>query len=190
MKNGLCYVAGTGTSEGLIDQNTIAENMTITNLKRVSKAGILQLQVESRYAYDFIERLEISACDRDLVGTLNGGKQKKVSLAKWLFNSAKFLLWTCLPQVSISDQRLTFIISSMNWFYREPFGYYDFVRPGRTYRYVRQNSVMFNGGIRKVLIEKKPQVKVSSTMRQEVAAAFLIITNNLHNTIIKQKRAI
>lgn len=155
MKNGLCYVAGTGTSEGLIDQNTIAENMTITNLKRVSKAGILQLQVESRYAYDFIERLEISACDRDLVGTLNGGKQKKVSLAKWLFNSAKILImdeptagidigskvdiYNIINELVLSGASVIMISSDL----AELIGMCDRI------------AVMFNGGIRKVLDRKE-----------------------------------
>ena len=39
MKNGLCFVAGTGTEESLIKQISVTKNITITNLKRVSKAG-------------------------------------------------------------------------------------------------------------------------------------------------------
>lgn len=92
MKNGLCFVAGTGTEESLIKQISVTKNITITNLKRVSKAGFLNPALEADYASDYLERLEIYADHDDIAETLSGGKQKKVTLAKWLFNNAKILI--------------------------------------------------------------------------------------------------
>ncbi|HHY81326.1 MAG TPA: sugar ABC transporter ATP-binding protein [Clostridiales bacterium] len=92
MNNGLCYVAGTGTEESLIKQLSVARNITITNLKRVSRAGLLMPAMEAEFAADYLERLEISAEHDDIADTLSGGKQKKVALAKWLFNNARILI--------------------------------------------------------------------------------------------------
>jgi ribose transport system ATP-binding protein len=154
MKNGLCYVAGTGASEGLINHRTIAENMTITNLKRISIAGILQLAKESRYASDYIERLEITACDKELVENLNGGKQKKVSLAKWLFNNAKILImdeptagidigskvdiYNIINELVLSGASVIMISSD----FAEVIGMCD------------RAAIMYNGEIRKILDRK------------------------------------
>ncbi len=90
--NGLCYVTGIGTEEGLIGGSTVAENITLTNLGRVSRLGFLNPDREAAYARDLIERLEITADERERVGNLSGGKQKKVIFAKWLFAGAKVLL--------------------------------------------------------------------------------------------------
>jgi ribose transport system ATP-binding protein len=90
--NGLCYVTGIGTEEGLISNATIAENITLTNLKRISKMGFINKTVESGFARDLIERLEITASEKEIVNNLSGGKQKKVIFAKWLFTNAKVLI--------------------------------------------------------------------------------------------------
>jgi len=90
--NGLCYVTGIGTEEGLISGGTVAENITLTNLERVSRFGFLNSEKEAEFAQDLIERLEITADNREIVGNLSGGKQKKVIFAKWLFSNAKVLI--------------------------------------------------------------------------------------------------
>lgn len=92
MHYGLCYVAGTGTEESLIKQMQITKNITITNLKRVSKVGFLNPAREYDYSTDLVERLIISSKGNESVGNLSGGNQKKVTLAKWLFNNAKILI--------------------------------------------------------------------------------------------------
>ncbi len=91
-KNGLCYVAGIGTGEGLISSDPITKNITLTNLRKVSRAGFIKPSKETGYTGDFIDRLEINADEADIVDTLSGGKQKKVIFAKWLFTNAKVLI--------------------------------------------------------------------------------------------------
>ncbi|MCX7711517.1 MAG: sugar ABC transporter ATP-binding protein [Clostridia bacterium] len=90
--NGLCYVPGIGTEEGLVSNATITENITLTNLERVSKAGFIRNSEEEEAVKDLIERLEIMADENELINNLNGGKQKKVVFAKWLFANAKILI--------------------------------------------------------------------------------------------------
>ena len=90
--NGLCYVTGIGTPEGLIANAPIEENISLPNLKRISKAGFIDKYIETNSARDLIDRLEITAGEKDIVSTLSGGKQKKVLFAKWLFSNAKVLI--------------------------------------------------------------------------------------------------
>ncbi|HUC92881.1 MAG TPA: sugar ABC transporter ATP-binding protein [Paenibacillus sp.] len=91
-KNGLCYVTGVSHEEGLILDASIAENITLSNLERISSAGFIKREKQSVYSKDLIERLDITADENDIVKNLSGGKQKKVILAKWLFSNAKVLL--------------------------------------------------------------------------------------------------
>jgi ribose transport system ATP-binding protein len=91
-KNGLCYVTGVGTKEGLVFNTPISLNVTLTNLKRVSKMGFLSKAYESVSTVDLIDRLEIKAGEKEIVNNLSGGNQKKVAFAKWLFTNAKILI--------------------------------------------------------------------------------------------------
>lgn len=90
--NGLCYVTGIGTDEGLISNSSIAQNITLANLERISKMSFINNAVESDCSKDLIERLEITANEKEIVNNLSGGKQKKVIFAKWLFTNAKILI--------------------------------------------------------------------------------------------------
>lgn len=89
--NGLCYVTGIGTPEGLISNSPILENITITNMKRISKMGFIEKAIEVEEGRDMVERLEIMAEEGDIVNNLSGGNQKKVIFAKWLFANSKIL---------------------------------------------------------------------------------------------------
>lgn len=90
--NGLCYVTGIGTEEGLVMNTPVSENITLTNLKRISKMGFISQSKETDEAMDLIERLEIGVDGAELINNLSGGKQKKVIFAKWLFTNAKILI--------------------------------------------------------------------------------------------------
>ncbi|HHW47705.1 MAG TPA: sugar ABC transporter ATP-binding protein [Clostridiaceae bacterium] len=92
IENGLCYVTGIGTDEGLILDAPVAENITLTNLKRISRFGFLNKGEEALEVRDLIERLEIEAGEYEITNNLSGGNQKKVIFAKWLFTNAKILI--------------------------------------------------------------------------------------------------
>jgi len=92
IENGLCYVTGIGTDEGLILNAPVAENITLTNLKRISKLGFLKKEEEGFKVRDLIGRLEIGADAYEVANKLSGGNQKKVIFAKWLFTNAKVLI--------------------------------------------------------------------------------------------------
>ncbi|MCR4431544.1 MAG: sugar ABC transporter ATP-binding protein [Tepidanaerobacteraceae bacterium] len=92
IKNGLCYLTGIGARESLILKMNIPENITLTNLSRVSEKGFLIRTEELRIAKDFIKRLEIKAEERETAQNLSGGNQKKLLFAKWLFANAKIMI--------------------------------------------------------------------------------------------------
>ncbi|MDD3839457.1 MAG: sugar ABC transporter ATP-binding protein [Clostridia bacterium] len=92
IENGLCYVTGIGTDEGLILDAYVSENITLTNLERISRMGLLNKDEETNKARDLIERLEIEAHEHEITNNLSGGNQKKVIFAKWLFTNAKVLI--------------------------------------------------------------------------------------------------
>jgi rhamnose transport system ATP-binding protein len=72
---------------------SIAENVTLASLPRVSRRGLVQHRVETTIAGDFISRLGIKAPSADTsVATLSGGNQQKVALARWLMTGARVLI--------------------------------------------------------------------------------------------------
>jgi len=90
--NGLCYISSASGEEGLIANAPIVENITLTNLKRVSRAGFIRHETELEFAEDLLDRLEIHADVNERADRLSGGMRKKLVLAKWLFTGAKVLI--------------------------------------------------------------------------------------------------
>ena len=91
-KNGLCYMTGINTEEGLLSNAPIGQNISLTSLERISSFGFLNTEKERWFAQDLIERLDIESSDDENVNNLSGGKQKKVIFAKWLFANAKVMI--------------------------------------------------------------------------------------------------
>jgi ABC-type sugar transport system ATPase subunit len=77
---------------GLIAEQSIALNISLPSLDRVSRAGVLRRGEIDERAERYRERLSIKAGSVDAsVWTLSGGNQQKVMLAKWLASGVKVL---------------------------------------------------------------------------------------------------
>jgi putative multiple sugar transport system ATP-binding protein len=93
---GIAYVTEDRKSLGLVLDETLAKNVTLSNLEAVSANGVIDSGEERRVALDFRDRLNIRTPNiYQKVGNLSGGNQQKVVLSKWLFAG---------PQVLILDE--------------------------------------------------------------------------------------
>lgn len=82
----LCgYVPEDRRQEGLFLPMSVQRNISMIGLKAISSWGLLVTKREVSLAEKFIERLGIKVSHRSQrVGTLSGGNQQKVVLARWV----------------------------------------------------------------------------------------------------------
>ncbi len=90
---GVGYVPRERKVEGIVNGMTVYENMTLSQMKNYSSAGILRIGEEKALAEDWIKRLSIKTPDvyKDC-GGLSGGNQQKVVLAKWRSGGSDIIL--------------------------------------------------------------------------------------------------
>jgi ribose transport system ATP-binding protein len=80
-------------SQGLILEQPIFRNVTLSSFARFARAGFLNEKLERATARAQLESLELRPADPDrAVGLLSGGNQQKVMLARWLVHGTTVLL--------------------------------------------------------------------------------------------------
>ncbi len=91
---GIALVPEDRQRNGLALRLPIAYNITMPDLGRVSKFGILEKRKENSLADEYRERLHIkSGTAHQLAGRLSGGNQQKVVIAKWVARGARIFLF-------------------------------------------------------------------------------------------------
>ncbi len=86
IKAGLAYVTEDRKGNGLILIQDVKSNITIANLKRILKYGVIDANAEIKDAREYTDSLDIKTPSiEQKVLYLSGGNQQKVSLAKWLY---------------------------------------------------------------------------------------------------------
>jgi rhamnose transport system ATP-binding protein len=90
---GIVYVPEERGRQGVVIGLPIFQNVSLPSLDRTSKSGLLRLAEEFRLARTYTERLDLraSSLSQD-VGTLSGGNQQKVVIAKWLATEPKVII--------------------------------------------------------------------------------------------------
>jgi ABC-type sugar transport system ATPase subunit len=85
--------------QSLVHEHSVAENIVMACLHKtaakggVTRRGFLDVAAMRRLAADYVRRLAIKVPSVDtLVGTLSGGNQQKVQVARWLASGARILL--------------------------------------------------------------------------------------------------
>jgi putative multiple sugar transport system ATP-binding protein len=127
---GIAYVTEDRKSLGLLLEHSIAHNTTLANLPAVARKGVIDEGREFQVANELRRRLATRCAGvHQPVGTLSGGNQQKVVLAKWLFTEptllildeptrgidvgAKFEIYTLIARLAEEGRAVLLISSEM-----------------------------------------------------------------------------
>jgi len=90
---GIAYVPEDRRRHGVILEMPIAANMTLAIHRRVFPGAWLRFGAERQLALEFIRDLDVRTSGPEAPGgSLSGGNQQKVSLARWLATKPKLLI--------------------------------------------------------------------------------------------------
>jgi ABC-type sugar transport system ATPase subunit len=93
IRRGLAYLTGDRKGSGLIPGMSVENNISLASLPRMSPGGFLRPRSEREHATRQADTLGIRLHSLEQpVGTLSGGNQQKVVLAKWLETRPRVLL--------------------------------------------------------------------------------------------------
>ncbi len=93
MRAGLGLLSEDRKGEGLAQDLSIGENITLGNLKKYTWMGLLRYAKRDRVAEDLMKRMEVKAhSSHQAVAELSGGNQQKVAIARILHQEAEILL--------------------------------------------------------------------------------------------------
>ena len=93
IENGIGFITEDRKVEGLMLEESIMKNISLANLGKISKNGVINKKKEQELVNQGIEELKIRCfgpqheCDN-----LSGGNQQKVVFAKWIYTNPKVLI--------------------------------------------------------------------------------------------------
>lgn len=92
IKNGIGFVTEDRKRFGLVLDQTILNNMTLAGLRRISGRFVTRVDAEAAAAERSMKELRVKSNSIfTIAGTLSGGNQQKVVLAKWLLTNPRVL---------------------------------------------------------------------------------------------------
>ncbi len=90
---GLAYVTEDRKVNGLLLGNSIRENTSLANLKGIANHGIIDQYKEVAVAEEYRGKMKTKCSTiEQAIGSLSGGNQQKVLLAKWMFTNPDILI--------------------------------------------------------------------------------------------------
>jgi putative multiple sugar transport system ATP-binding protein len=93
IESGIAYVSEDRKKDGLILEETIGQNITVSALQKISKMGIINFLKQNRFAEQYVKDIDIRTPSiLQQVKNLSGGNQQKVQVSKWLFAEPKILI--------------------------------------------------------------------------------------------------
>ncbi len=93
IRAGIALVPEERRTQGLFTLLTIKHNVSVMNMKKISKFGLINFQQERNTAKEYINQLNIKTDSMDKeTSKLSGGNQQKVVFSKCLFANADLLI--------------------------------------------------------------------------------------------------
>jgi ribose transport system ATP-binding protein len=93
VRHGVCLLTENRKEEGLVLPMAVRVNVTLTDLARISHAGLLNGGAEKTMAQNWVAELDMRIASLDQAALdLSGGNQQKLVIAKWLFRNAEVLM--------------------------------------------------------------------------------------------------
>lgn len=93
LKRGISYVPAERKTEGVNLIMSVKDNITLSNLDKIKKNGRLDLKYEAKLAKEWVNKLGVKTPDvLTESGTLSGGNQQKLVIAKSLNTEPKFMI--------------------------------------------------------------------------------------------------
>ena len=90
---GIGFITEDRKTEGLLLEKSIAENIELANLGKVSNKSVLSVKKGAELVKQGIEEFRIKCFGPEHeCGNLSGGNQQKVVLAKWIYTDPKILI--------------------------------------------------------------------------------------------------
>jgi len=94
IRQGICLLTEDRKTHGLVLGQTARENFGLPNLSQFASLGFIRQREESREFLRYVDQIQIKIADPEqITGTLSGGNQQKVVLAKWLQRNAEVILF-------------------------------------------------------------------------------------------------
>ena len=92
--SGICLLTEDRKSQGLVLGQSVRENFGLPNLERFTRLGLLHQNKERSSFLGYVQSLQIKVTGSEqLAGTLSGGNQQKVVLAKWLQRNSEIIIF-------------------------------------------------------------------------------------------------
>lgn len=93
MEHGIGFITEDRKTEGLMFDKSIRENISLCNLRRISKSSVISREAEKNMVAEAIKDLHIKCFGSyHECNNLSGGNQQKVVLAKWILTNPKILI--------------------------------------------------------------------------------------------------
>ncbi|MFA9399048.1 MAG: ATP-binding cassette domain-containing protein, partial [Clostridiaceae bacterium] len=128
--SGLAYCTEDRKSSGLVLNQHIMGNISLANLKKISKNKFVDDNKDIQVAEEYRKKLNIkSSSSYQKCGNLSGGNQQKVVLSKWIFTDpevlmldeptrgidvgAKYEIYTIIQKLADQGKAIMFISSEL-----------------------------------------------------------------------------
>jgi len=94
VRKGIGYLAENRKSQGLLVNQSIKVNTTLTALGKVTNHGFIRRKYENQQVESLLQKISTRyGTLGDEVNSLSGGNQQKISFAKWIWADCKCIIF-------------------------------------------------------------------------------------------------